>query len=239
MNLREAWDAQAEAWMRFVRDPAGDRTNLLFNLPRFLELLPPPGRRTLDLGCGEGRLGAELRRLGHQVHGVDSSPAMVKAASELVEATVTDATALPFEDGAFDLVAAFMSLQDMDDLDGTVREAARVLEPGGYFCFNILHPMASAGSWETPELESAFTLGSYFEPQRRDDTVERDGHRIVFSYIHRPLEAYARALEMAGFLIEALREPRPPERYLKSRPLAPRLLRIPLFLDVRAVKPKA
>jgi SAM-dependent methyltransferase len=238
MSLREAWDAQAEAWVRFVRDPAGDRTNLLFNLPRFLELVPPPGRRTLDLGCGEGRLGAELQQLGHRVVGVDSSPAMVEAASELIEATVADAPALPFEDGAFDLVAAFMSLQDMDDLHGAVREAARVLEPGGRFCFNVLHPIASTGSWKSRGLDSAFTVGSYFERQRHDDVVERDGHRVVFSYIHRPLETYARALEEAGFFMEALREPRPPERYLNSHPLAPRLLRVPLFIHLRAVKQK-
>ena len=238
MNLREAWDAQAEAWVRFVRYPAGDRTNLRFNLPRFLALVPPPGRRTLDLGCGEGRLGAELQQLGHRIIGVDSSPAMVEAASEFIEAAVADATALPFEDAAFDLVAAFMSLQDMDDLDGAVQEAARVLEPGGRFCFNVLHPIASAGSKESRELDSAFTVSSYFEQQRHDDVVERNGHRVVFSYIHRPLEADARALEAAGFFIEALREPRPPERYLNSDPRA-RRFRVPLFVHLRAIKPKA
>jgi SAM-dependent methyltransferase len=238
MNLGEAWDAQAEAWVRFARDPAGDRTNLLFNLPHFLEFASEPRGRTLDLGCGEGRLGAELQRLGHRVVGVDSSPTMVEAASELIEATVADATALPFEPSHFDLVAAFMSLHDMDDLDGAVREAARVLRPGGRFCFSVLHPIAGAGRWLAPELDSPLTLDSYFACERHDDVVERDGHRIVFSFVHRPLEAYTRALERAGFLIKTLREPRPPEQYLDSHPHAVRLLRVPLFLYVQAVKPE-
>src|SRR5919199_2458479 len=109
MTLREAWDEQAEEWTRFARDPRGDRANLEFNIPAFLELVPGPGRRTLDLGCGEGRVGAGLARRGHTVVGVDSSPGMVAAASELIEAVVADAVALPFSDASFDLVVAFMS----------------------------------------------------------------------------------------------------------------------------------
>jgi hypothetical protein len=69
MTLRDAWDRQAEEWGRFVRTPDADRTNERFNVPRLLDLLPPPGRATLDR-----RLGRELVRLGHRVVGVDSSP---------------------------------------------------------------------------------------------------------------------------------------------------------------------
>ena len=223
---------------RFARDPAGDRANLLFNLPLFLELLPPPGRATLDLACGEGRLGAELERLGHHVVGVDSSPGMVAAAAELIEAVVADAAELPFEDGAFDLVAAFMSLQDLDHLESALREAARVLEPSGRLCFCNLHPIATAGRFDSREPDSPFAIvGSYFDPQRHDDVVERDGFRITFAYVHRPLEAYVRTLERAGFLIEAIREPLPPQAYLEASPGSLRWQRVPLFLHVRALKP--
>ena len=70
--------------------------------------------------------------------------------------------------------------------------------------------------------------GSYFEAYRSDDVVERDGFRIHFAAMHRPFEAYGRALEAAGFAIDALREP----------PLRtdPRWRRVPLFLHARAVK---
>ena len=230
MTLREAWDEQAEEWTRFARDPQGDRANLEFNIPAFFELVPGPGRRTLDLGCGEGRIGAELQRRGHTVVGVDSSPGMVAAAGELVEAVVADAAALPFPDASFDLVVAFMSLQDMDDLDSAVREAGRVLERGGRLCFAVPHPIAYAGRFESKEPEAPFVIrGSYLEPRLHDDLVERDGHRIRFVAMHRPLEAYSRALEGAGLLWDDLREP--------ARAGSGRWSRVPLVLHARAVKP--
>ena len=71
--------------------------------------------------------------------------------------------------------------------------------------------------------------GSYFVPRPCDEIVERDGFRIHFAAMHRPLEAYFHLLEQAGFLLEALREPRHPEN--------PRWARVPLFLHVRAVRP--
>jgi ubiquinone/menaquinone biosynthesis C-methylase UbiE len=228
MSLKDAWNAQAAEWARFVRTPDHDYVNERFNVPRLLELLPTPGRRTLDLGCGEGRLGRQLLRLGHRVVGVDSSPGMVALASESQDAVVADAAALPFEDGAFDLVTAFMSLQDMDDMAGAVRETARVLEGGGRFCFCITHPINTAGRFVERQADAPFVVrGSYLEERRADETWERDGIRITFAAMHRPLEAYSRALEAASLLVEALRE----HPYTDGR-----WARIPLFLHVRAVK---
>jgi SAM-dependent methyltransferase len=225
-SLRDVWHEQADEWARFARDPLGDRVNLAFNLPAFLELVPPAGPRTLDLGCGEGRVGAALVRRGHRVVGVDASPRMVAYASEHHEALVADAAALPFDDGAFRLVTAFMSLMDMDEMEGAVREVGRVLEPGGRLCAAVVHPINGAGAFE----DDVFAIrGSYLEAHRYEDVVERDGFRILFAAVHRPLEAYSRALEAAGLLVEAVREP--------PHPTHPNWSRVPLFLHLRAVKP--
>jgi len=230
VTLRETWDAQAAEWTRFARDPRGDSWNPRFNLPRFLELLPPRGRRALDLGCGEGRLARALAARGYAVVGVDSSAAMVAAASETVEAVVADAGSLPFDDGAFDLVAAFMSLHDMDDLDNAVRETARVLEPRGRFCFAVVHPFVLPGRFESREESARFLIrGSYLDSHRRDDLVERDGFRVNFAAAHRPIESYSRALEQAGFVTERLRE----VRYEGDDS---RRHRVPSFLHLRAAR---
>ena len=234
-SLRDAWDLQAAEWARFVRTPGIDRANELFNLPRLVDLLPPPGRRTLDLGCGEGRVGRALIPLGNRVVAVDSSPGMVALAAESQEAVVADAAALPFPDGAFDLVTAFMSLMDMDDPDAAIRESARVLEPGGRLCFSITHPLHTAGAFDDGRDGTPFVLHeSYFEERRVDETWQREGIGIDFASVHRPLGAWTRALAEAGFAVEALREhPLPREAW--RRETSERWTRIPLFLHVRAV----
>ena len=237
MTLREHWDGQADAWARFARTPGHDPFHEEFNLPAFLELLPPPGQATLDLGCGEGRLGAELTRRGHRVVGVDASPRMVEFAREHHEALVADAAALPFDDASFDLVVAYMALMNLDDLDGALREAARVLTPGGRLWSADIHPI-NVGSFEGDEPGSPFVIrGSYFDPQPKRFESDRDGIRVEFYDRPIPLERYSRAFEAAGLLVEALREPVPRDEFVAARPLAARRWRIPLLLDLREVKP--
>src|SRR5215831_18745532 len=135
-DLRSEWERHAVEWIAWARKPGHD-TYWLFHRDAFLELVPQPNGRTLDLGCGEGRVTRDLAALGHDVVGVDSSPTLVAAAREAdheMELHLADAAALPFADASFGLVVAFMSLHDIDDLFGAVGETARVLVPGGRLC---------------------------------------------------------------------------------------------------------
>src|ERR671929_1848340 len=197
VTLGEAWEAAAEAWSDYVR--AGRDPFFQVNLRAFLELLPPPRGVTLDIGCGEGRLGAELEARGHQVLGVELSPTLAARARERHEVVEADAADLPFEDASFPLVISFSSLMDMDDAAGAVREAARVLEPGGLFCAAIVHPFLSAGSGEPLTI-----AGSYLEPTRLRGPLARGAFEL--ETIHRPLSWYSDAVFAAGLLVESLRE---------------------------------
>jgi SAM-dependent methyltransferase len=60
--------------------------------------------------------------------------------------------------GSFDVVIAYNSLMDVDDMPGVVREAGRVLEPGGRFCICVTHPFFDAGEWESPEPDARNAL---------------------------------------------------------------------------------
>jgi hypothetical protein len=127
----------------------------------------------------------------------------------------------------------------MDDMAGAVREAARVLERGGRFCVAIEHPIQKAGTWLDPDdPESPFVIpGSYLEERRFEAVYERDGVRMDFAGIDRPLEGYARALEGAGLVIEAVREPVPDDSFVRRRPRVAKWRRVPIFLHLRALKP--
>jgi SAM-dependent methyltransferase len=213
----QGWESIADGWIAHVRAQADHWYPR--NAERFLELLPPPGRATLDVGCGEGRLGRELLALGHRVTGVEPSPTLAAHARESYEVVEAGAAALPFEDESFDLVVAFMSLQDIDDIEGAVAEAARVLEPGHAFCAAIVHPILSAGDGDP------FTItGSYLESRRYAGKLWATDLEI--ESWHRPVSAYVRAVADAGLLIEALRE-----LPGVNRP------HLPVSLHLRAVKP--
>jgi SAM-dependent methyltransferase len=223
------------AWARAPGHDSYER----FNRDLFLPLLPAPGRATLDLGCGEGRLSGDLARLGHTVVGVDRSRAMVaaaRAARPELDFREADAEALPFPDQSFDCVVAFMSLQDIDDVRTAIRESGRVLAKGGRFCFAVVHPLSSAGSFAADGADSAFVIeGSYLDESYYADSLARGGLEMTFVSKHRPLAVYADALADANLLVERLWEP-PVPNTAGTNVRIHRRQRIPLFLHGRAVK---
>ena len=97
-----------------------------------------PGARVLDIGCGPGQLAVELAQRGLRVTATDLDPAMVEraevrlaAVDPAADAVVADVAALPFDDGAFDLVVSTLSLHHWGDVPAGAREIARVLAPRG------------------------------------------------------------------------------------------------------------
>jgi SAM-dependent methyltransferase len=239
MNLADSWEAQAQQWIQWARRPGHD-SYWRYHRDQFLRLLPSPGRRTVDVGCGEGRLTRHLKELGHSVIGIDASRSLVAAALEMdpsMDVRIADATALPLDDASADLAVAFMSLHDIDAMPAVVSEIARILQPGGKVCLSIVHPINSAGHFAHKVADAPFVVkGDYLRPFRYSDTVERDGWTMTFHSQHRPLEAYFLALEAAGLLVEALREPRIPEHAITSE-ASRRWQRLPLFLHIRAYRP--
>jgi SAM-dependent methyltransferase len=241
--MRDGWEAEAGKWAAFARTPGHDRSHEDINLPALRELLPEPGHRTLDLGCGEGRVSRYLRSLGHRVAGADAAPTMVRLAAghrDAAPAVLADAAALPFRDEAFDLVVAHMCLHDMDRMPEAVAEVARVLERGGRLCASIPHPVNSAGAFQSRDGDAPFLIeGSYLDAAPADWIADWDGIQLTFHSEHRPIEAYSRALETAGLLIEAIRETRAPATVVAASPRQRRWQRIPLSPHLRAVKPGA
>jgi ubiquinone/menaquinone biosynthesis C-methylase UbiE len=100
----------------------------------------PAGGRVLEIGCGAGRLTMQLAERGLQVEAIDASPGMVELTAERarragfaesVHVAVADVHALPFPDGAFDLVVAVGVLPWLHTPASAVLEMARVLSQGG------------------------------------------------------------------------------------------------------------
>jgi SAM-dependent methyltransferase len=102
------------------------------HLVEFVRALPQVGD-ALDLGCGDGRLTAELRAAS--VVGADvSAVALARAARRVSQVVrVEPDEPLPFGDGSFDLVLCAETLEHVRDVQLLLSEARRVLRPGGTF----------------------------------------------------------------------------------------------------------
>ena len=96
--------------------------------------------RLLDVGCGGGTFLGQALETVASAAGLDYSPDMIEVTRENNAAAVAegrldlrvgDAAALPWDDGAFDVVTNLAAIDAMVRPDVVLRESARVLVPGG------------------------------------------------------------------------------------------------------------
>lgn len=103
------------------------------------------GQTYLDVGCGNGAAPIYLaQKFGLAVTGVDVDPDQIQAAEELGIGVngalfyVLDGTQLPFDDGAFDIVATNKVMHHVPNWQDAFAEMVRVLRPGGYLIYSDL-----------------------------------------------------------------------------------------------------
>jgi SAM-dependent methyltransferase len=88
-----------------------------------------PGQRVLDVACGTGVLARTAASRGCDVVGLDLNEGMLTVARRLrpdITWRQGDVMALPFDDGAFDVVLCQSALMFFPDVVGALREMARV-----------------------------------------------------------------------------------------------------------------
>jgi SAM-dependent methyltransferase len=133
-SIRDEFAHQADA---FAASPV---MTLGATLGAVVELVPAdPAARWVEVACGPAAISRALAPRVGSVQGVDLTPAMVaKAGAEAAAAgldnlafAVGDATALDFEDGAFDGAVTRFSLHHIPAPERVVAEMARVVRPGG------------------------------------------------------------------------------------------------------------
>ena len=142
--LRDQPDQQALVRDCYYDDPLIDAARRFAAGEEFRAVsawLPPAAGRALDLGAGRGIGSFALARSGWRVTAVEPDPSdlvgagairrLVDAGRVAIEVVENHGETLPFEDGAFDLVYARQALHHASDLATFVKEAARVLRPGG------------------------------------------------------------------------------------------------------------
>lgn len=252
------WNDNAEAWTRLARQ-GFDIYRDLINTPAFLAMLPDiAGLTGLDIGCGEGSNTRQLVDRGAQMTGIDIARVVIEHARAAEQATprsitylLGNAQSLPFADASFDFATAFMSLMDLPDNEQAIAEAHRVIKPGGFLQFSILHP-----SFATPHFKKlrddqgrtfAFELGSYFD--RVDGQIDEwifsaapqdlrgQFRKFRIPRFHRTLSQWLNASIGAGFVIEQLGEPKADDAVIARHPRMVQSRVFPHFLHVRCRPP--
>lgn len=140
-DIMRSSEVQGELW---GRDPANWADVEFLMQPLFectlAALAPLAGQRLLDAGCGTGLAASLACAAGASVHGVDASATFIQHASSYApdaEFRVGDIEQLPYEDGSFDTVTAFNSVQYATDPAAAFAELARVCQAGGNVAIGV------------------------------------------------------------------------------------------------------
>ena len=228
------------------------------NTPAFLRMLPEiKGKQGLDVGCGEGHNTRQLAQLGARMTAIDIAPTFIRmaAATDRREAAgiryaIASGQEIPFAAGQFDFVTAFMSMMDLPDQSGALREIHRVLRAGGFLQFSIVHPCFFPPHRRLMRTQAgdvyAVEVGRYFE--RIDGEIDR----WLFSAapreakaglkpfeiprFHRTLAEWINAVVEAGFAVERVEEPRADADTARRVPAVSDTRLVAYFLHVRCRK---
>lgn len=216
------WDKVADLWHRETGEKGlwhqkHDIDPVIFNI-----LGKVKGKKILDLGCGNGYFARLLAKRGARLIAVDISSKLIDLAKAEEKRKplgiiyfLGDAANLEkIKSNSFDIVVANMSLMDIKNAEGAVKEVSRVLKRGGRFIFSIVHPafhdarqywiICKCGDKKyysrvvfkylsSSSEKSIFPLGIFRKEFKR-------------TQYHRPVTAYFNYLKNAGFLVSDFQE---------------------------------
>ena len=253
------WEENAANWTKLAR-MGYDLYRDAVNTPAFFEMLPDvKGLAGLDIGCGGGYNTRLAARRGARMAAIDISPTFIRAAQAEekerplgIRYAAASAVELPFEGGAFDFAMATMSIMDVPDHEQAVREAYRVVSPGGFFQFSISHPCFVTPRWKWVRdgegNKAAVECGDYFECRQDFVTqwifgaapqeAKAGMRKFRTPEFFRTLSSWMNIVVDAGFAIERMGEPCADEETARRQPYVADTRIVAYFLHVRCRKPR-
>jgi SAM-dependent methyltransferase len=123
------WSARATAWAELWGGLAAPAFEAVADATGVR-----PGTRVLDVGCGSGEFCRLAVARAAAVSGIDAAEGMIEIARGLVPAAdlrVGAMERLPWDEDSFDVVTGFNAFQFAADMVVALREAKRVVRPGG------------------------------------------------------------------------------------------------------------
>jgi SAM-dependent methyltransferase len=182
--MRSDFNSLAGDYARFRTSYSDELFNAILEYAR----MPAEGR-VLDLASGTGLAMLPYVRRGFSVTGVDAAPAMIEQARAFVprgaavEFTIGRAEALPFPDGAFDLISCAQAFHWFEP-HAAFAECARVLRPGGALAIFWKHAARDDILTVTAEQIIRDWMGDEAATRARDHAVEHElGWPIFWEHV--------------------------------------------------------
>lgn len=144
-DTHEYWN---ERWAAYGADAESFVNTSIYPI-KYVDRIMKPGLRTLEAGCGLGRVVKHYRNQGHDIEGFDySEVAVAKLNAESPQCRIKwgDITRMDYADGTFDNVLAlgvFHGIEDLGMIRRGIGECARTLKPGGHLVASV-----RADTWE-------------------------------------------------------------------------------------------
>lgn len=198
-KIIESWHTNALAWTDAVRAGAIASRKLCTDRAIIDAVLECAPRSVIDVGCGEGWLVRILRERGMHALGVDAIPALIERARaaggdfELYSYAELAAGRLATH---ADAVVCNFSLLGEQSVEDVFRAAPSLLNPGGAFIVQTLHPLLTCGDQ------------SYADGWRQGSW---DGFSSDFTdpapWYFRTLESWVQLFDRYGLRMKTVREP--------------------------------
>lgn len=160
----------------------------------------------LEIGCGTGVHAAQVSELGWTPVGIDVSGAMLRHARGRLPIAMADAARLPVADGCLPAVVAVMVHTDMADYPAVLREATRVLRPGGALVHIGVHPCFCGGFADRGDSGAVVIRAGYTDGHWTKASWTDQGVRDKVDATHLPLPSLLHAFLDAGLALERFAE---------------------------------
>jgi len=199
-----SWLKNAAPWTTAVRKNEIASRALVTNQAIIDAVLSRAPRTILDIGCGEGWLSRALAANGIRAIGVDVVPALIERANEAGGGEFRVASYEEIAAGKLnvrvDVAVANFSLIGKESVEGVLRRAPALINPGGSLVIQTLHPVVATG--DEPYIDG-WRQGSWtgFSKDFSDPAP----------WYFRTIESWVKLITGVAFDLVELREPLHPE----------------------------
>ena len=244
------WD-QASRWYDSLVGMSGSDYHHTIVIPGVFKMLElKPGRRILDLACGQGVFSRFLLGKKMKPEGLDSSEELLRMARSRSAKSILyhlgNAGDSKLLDGRqFDGIACLLAVQNMEEIEPVFRNVARWLKPGGKFVMVLTHPCfriprQTHWGWDEDKKTEYRRVDRYANEMKIPILTPPFVDKINFTMtFHRPLQNYFSALLKAGLCVDSL------EEWMSNKESAPgkrsrgenrARKEVPLFMAIRVVR---